>query len=400
MWKKLFRLWNKLLKWNTIIKRICFLLLISSVVVLESQNFCKVCKAAKKYENDKLRIACEIGSGEDIRFKVLKRNLKILEKLTGIEFVDMADAEFGSSNEASVYYVEYAINEGVDGILLSPSSDQILPTVCRLCQDAGVYWGIYFRSIEDEEIREECESSPYYIGNICEDEENMGYNITKEAADMGYQKLGIISTVQWDTTGQRREQGIQKAMKEYPEIKILAEVRDVFSTEDVYKNTKSLLTAYPEIDCIFLVASKSGEAQQSIAKAIRDLGKNGEVGMAAIDFMRGFSELFDSECLESVIGLPQLTIDPYYLAIKMINTLKGYPIEEKCSTQTVPGIMVTSKKEARQLKKIVEDENLVFFSEEYIEKHLFKWNNPELDEQEFQKIINQNQRLKYSKSGN
>ena len=159
MWKKLFRLWNKLLKWKTIIKRICFLLLISSVVVLESQNFCKVCKAAKKYENDKLRIACEIGSGEDIRFKVLKRNLKILEKLTGVEFVDMADAEFGSSNEASVYYVEYAINEGVDGILLSPSSDQILPTVCRLCQDAGVYWGIYFRSIEDEEIREECESS-------------------------------------------------------------------------------------------------------------------------------------------------------------------------------------------------------------------------------------------------
>lgn len=112
MWKKLFRLWNKLLKWKTIIKRICFLLLISSVVVLESQNFCKVCKAAKKYENDKLRIACEIGSGEDIRFKVLKRNLKILEKLTGVEFVDMADAEFGSSNEASVYYVEYAINEG------------------------------------------------------------------------------------------------------------------------------------------------------------------------------------------------------------------------------------------------------------------------------------------------
>ena len=52
-----------------------------------------------------------------------------MEKLTGVEFVDMEDAEFGSSNEASVYYVEYAINEGVDGILLSPSSDQILPTV-------------------------------------------------------------------------------------------------------------------------------------------------------------------------------------------------------------------------------------------------------------------------------
>ena len=38
-----------------------------------------------------------------------------MEKLTGIEFVDMADAEFGSSNEASVYYVEYAINEGLMG---------------------------------------------------------------------------------------------------------------------------------------------------------------------------------------------------------------------------------------------------------------------------------------------
>ena len=72
MWKKLFRLWNKLLKWKTIIKRICFLLLISSVVVLESQNFCKVCKAAKKYENDKLRIACEIEAEKIYDLKFLK----------------------------------------------------------------------------------------------------------------------------------------------------------------------------------------------------------------------------------------------------------------------------------------------------------------------------------------
>ena len=121
----------------------------------------------------------------------------------------MADAEFGSSNEASVYYVEYAINEGVDGILLSPSSDQILPTVCRLCQDAGVYWGIYFRSIEDEEFEKNAKARHIILETSVK---------MKKIWDIISQKKQLI----WDIRSSELYQlfnGIQQAKEESREYK-------------------------------------------------------------------------------------------------------------------------------------------------------------------------------------
>lgn len=346
-------------------------------------------------EEDTVRICCNIKSGEDKRFNTLYRNLKLLEKTANVEFINTKDEDFGSSDEANVYYVQSAIAQDADAIMLVPNSDQILPTVCRLCEEAEVYWGIYFRNIEDENIRQICEESLYYVGNVCEDEENMAYQLATMTAELGYQQLGLISTSRWDTTGKSRENGIQRALQENTQMSVIGEVRRVSSPEAVYECTRGMLDAYPEMDCIFLVGSINGNAQKSIYEAIQDTGR--EVGFVAIDYMDGFYEMYESGVLKSVVGLPQLTIDPYYLALKLINTLKGYPIED-CSTQIVPGILIPGEMEAEQMKKLVENENLKFFSEEFISENLLKWNNPKLDGDEFQRIINENRALKYSQT--
>ena len=380
-------------------KKITGLILTVAIVICSLCLYSDILEVRAESDHSKIRIACNIsGSSEDERFDVLRKNLDTLEKLTDVEFVNVGIQDFGSSNESSVYYVEYAIEQKVDGIMLCPSSDQVLPTISRMCADAGVYWGIYFRSISDEEIRETCEASPYYVGNICEDEETMGYQITKAAADMGYQNLGIISTSTWNTTGQHREEGIQRAIEETTGIRILETIRDVSSGPDAYEATRSLLTAYPMMDCIILAASTDGETQNNILKAIEDSGR--ETGLFTIDFMNGCMEAFDTGILKAVTGLPKLAVDPYYLSLKLLNTLKGTPLEENSSSQTVPSIMITDKKEADQIRPVIEENDMQFFTEDFIKNNLFKWNAPELDGEKFQKIINENIRLAYSKNGN
>ena len=97
----------------------------------------------------------------------------------------------------------------------------------------------------------------------------------------------------------------------------------------------------------------------------------------------------------------QLSLDPYYLSILMINTLKGYPLEESSASYCIPGALITSEEQARELSSVIEDRSLLYFPDDYIQDTLFKWNNPDLDETQFQKIIDANQFLESSvSSGN
>lgn len=111
--------------------------------------------------------------------------------------------------------------------------------------------------------------------------------------------------------------------------------------------------------------------------------------------------IFTPGFLKSAYGTMQLSLDPYYLAILMINTLKGYPLEESNTSYCIPGALITSEEQARELSPVIEDRSLLYFPDDYIQDTLFKWNNPDLDGTQFQKIIDANQFLESSvSSGN
>ena len=112
--------------------------------------------------------------------------------------------------------------------------------------------------------------------------------------------------------------------------------------------------------------------------------------MVAVDFSDTLASDFQTGILKSAYGLLQLTEDPYYLAIKMINTLKGYPLEETSTSHCIEGVLITSQEQAEKLSCVIEDRSLLFFEDDFIENTLFKWNNPSLNSQKFQEIIDEN----------
>lgn len=346
-----------------------------------------------------LRIGLEFGEADyNTSFHILNENLKHLEKLADVEIVRANKEIFGSSNEQSIYNVENLIDKNVDGILFAPTTDQVLPAICRMCEEKKIYWGIYMRSIMDKDIEDFCKASPYYIGNTYEKEEQGAYELAKSVLEKGYRKFALLSESKSDNTCRQREEGFQKALMEYPDAEIVAEARSMRSTSDIEENVQSIIQAYPDLDCIFLVGTKTIGGSEYLLKTIQAIRSTSRISLIAFDFSGHLTEDFQTGILKSAYGTIQLSLDPYYLAIKMINTLKGFPLEERSTSHYVEGILITSEEQARELSPVIEDRSLLFFSDEFVESTLFKWNNPSLDEEAFQQIINDNLVLQQSES--
>ncbi len=357
------------------------------------------CAAAKEPE-EKLHVGLTIQDTEEgSTFYVLHENLKILEKLSGVAFDRNAGGSRGSATETVIYEVQDQIDAGMDGILLCPSTDEVLPAVCRMCEAAEVYWGIYFRRILDDEVREVCEASPYYIGNVYENEEDGAYQLAQKAIAEGYRHIALISEPKWDTTCELRERGIRRAVNEAGDVEILTEVRGLTSPQDVEESAAELLSAYPELDCIYLAGSKVAGAPEALCRSIRQEAGNREVGLVTMDFSGTLTEDFESGILKAAYGLPQLSLDPYYMAIKMVNVLKGYPPGDGFTSHCLEGIFIESAEEAGEMADVIENDRLLYFPEEYVSRELLGWNNPELSAKTLQKIMDENIRLENSVTG-
>lgn len=344
-----------------------------------------------------IRIGLEFREADyNTSFHILNENLKHLEKLANVEFIRADYRNFGTSNEQSIYNIEYFISQDVDGILFAPTTDQVLPTICRMCEDAKIYWGIYLRSITDEDIEKFCQDSPYYIGNTYENEEESAYQLAKSVLEKGYRKFAILSESKWDNTCRLREAGFQKALMEYPDAQILTEARTMHTDSDIETNIKSIIQAYPDLDCFFLAGTRSIGGSHQVLTAIQAMRSTSRISLIAIDFTDKIVEDFHSGILKSAYGIIQLSLDPYYLSLKMINTLKGYPLEETSTSHCIPGILITSEEQAKELSPVIEDRSLLYFPDDYVQNTLFKWNNPDLDEALFQQIIDENQFLESS----
>ncbi|MDO4275184.1 MAG: substrate-binding domain-containing protein [Eubacteriales bacterium] len=371
----------------------CFLLLCLCICAFPADIH------ADDREAPPIRIGLEfLESDYNTSFHILNENLKHLEKLANVEFVRPDNKYSGTINEQSIYNVEDMLAQDVDGILFAPTADRVLPAICRMCEEAEVYWGIYMRGITDKDIEEFCKASPYYIGNTYENEEEGAYELAKSVLEKGYRRFALLSESKSDNTCRQREVGFQKALMEYPDAQIVAEARNMRSYSDIEQNTKSIIQAYPDLDCFFLAGTKTLGGTNQVLKTIQAVRSTERISLVAFDFSDKIVEDFQTGILKSSYGLMQLSMDPYYLAIKMINTLKGCPLESKSTSHYVEGILITSEEQARELSPKIEDRSLLYFSDDFVRDMLFKWNNPKLDEESFQQIINDNRLLQLAKS--
>ena len=146
--------------------------------------------------------------------------------------------------EGNIESYEKLIAAGVNGLIVIPASDSVLPRISQMCEEAQIPWAIYMRSILDEDIKAQIEASPYYLGNTYEDEYLAGYTLTKKMAEAGCKNIILFSTALGDTTGGQREAGMNAACEEFG-INVISEFRAVPQASDAAQAVESVLTTHP-----------------------------------------------------------------------------------------------------------------------------------------------------------
>ena len=320
------------------------------------------------------KIAIGLPDSGSSMFSIMSSNVRAFVELTGGEVYFQAGP--GSSADAAVAFVENQIAAGADALFFGPPSDSILPTICMLCEEAQVYWGICFRTIQDEEVRAFVESSPYYVGKCYEDEEGTAYDIMADLAEEGIKKVAVILMEKGNSASDQREVGLYRACEDF-DMEIVAEARALTQASDITTAAESFLAAYSDLDCIFVVSTTAPGAQEAVIKAIQDAGREDEVCSATIDFPDNMDELFGTGILKVASGLAHWGYDPFITCVLLANQAMGTPISEEQISITMPMYSITDQETAAKWMERFGDENAAYYTEEEMSM-LVKGTNPDL----------------------
>ena len=338
---------------------------------------------AEDFECKEYTLAVPLAESGLTSFEIMRTNMDLFEEVTNGEIIN---AVSDLTPDGVLSFVESQVAAGVDGLIICPPSDSVLPTVTQLCEEAGVYWGICLRSISDPEIKAMVEASPYYVGNCYEDEEVAGYTCGKWMGEQGYKKIAIISQAKGDTTCDTREVGLSKACEEYG-IEIVGESRGHAQPSDTTAATESFLAANDDLDAIFFVGSACTGAHEAALKAIQDNGRGDDVKLVTIDFPNEMVADFESGILVYSYAQVCLTYDPYICVAKVINAIQGTPLSDDGPTSnTMAMYAIDNVEDAKAYQDVTGNPDYLFYSEEDV-MQLFKWSNADLTEESLQTLI-------------
>ena len=330
------------------------------------------------------------GDGEasftiGMRFPVTLDSMQEQALANVTELVEAAGGELLVENaalttEGNIEAYEKLIAAGVDGLVVIPAADSVLPRIKEMCEEAEIPWVIYYRSILDEDIKAEIEASPYYLGNTYEDEYAAGYNLVSLMGEAGCQNIVLFSTALGDTTGEQREAGMEDACEEYG-ITVINEFRAVSQASDAAESIESVLTTHPEVDGIFISAGTLTSGILPALTSLLDEYGRTDIKITIIDFPDGLEDGFESGYVVGAVGGHNVT-DPLFAVSLLLNEVKGTPLTDEPVSIRINQMLLETAEDVENYFLYCESGISTYTAEEASEL-LFKWENEDLTIDEF-----------------
>ncbi len=274
--------------------------------------------------------------------------------------------------EGNIQAYERLIAAGVDGLVVIPASDSVLPRIKQMCEDAKIPWAIYYRSILDEDIKAEIEASEYYLGNTYEDEFMAGYQLTAKMGESGCKNIVLFSTALGDTTGAQREDGMNQACEEYG-MKVINEFRATAQASDAAQSIESVLTTHPEVDGIFIAAGTITPGILPAITSVLDQYGRQDVKITIIDYPQGLQDAFANGYMLAACGGHNVT-DPLFAATMVLNKIKGTPLSEEPMSVRINQMILESEEDVVNYFKYCEG-GVSTYTPEETKELFFKWEN-------------------------
>ena len=285
--------------------------------------------------------------------------------------------------EGNIQAYERLIAAGVDGLVVIPAADSVLPRIKEMCEEAEIPWSIYYRSILDEDIKADIEASEYYLGNTYEDEIMAGYNLTAKMGEAGCKNIVLFSTALGDTTGAQREDGMNKACEEYG-MTVINEFRATAQASDAAQSIESVLTTHPEVDGIFIAAGTITPGILPAITSVLDQYDRNDVKITIIDYPQGLQDAFAEGYMLAACGGHNVT-DPLFATSMVLNKIKGTPLSDTPQSVRINQMILESEEDVINYFKYCES-GISTYTPDEAKEMLFKWENSDITMDSFLKV--------------
>jgi len=330
----------------------------------------------------KKTIAVIIQNTDDAVMSMVKKLLDSAAEALNVELLyKTGDLDGGAQIQA----VENVIAAGVDGIMIWPLADTIVPKIQQMCGDAKIPFVHMFRGILDEDIAALTKQNPYFLGYTTENEADASVKLTEILAANGNQNVCLVYFPPGDSTGVIRYNTITETLAKEG-INVLSECVLSYTSRpqtQVIDATNNFLATYPEMDSIFLLVGITGllDGVRSVVESEDVLGK---VNVVSFDHpATGIEEMFASGAF---IGMASGGyVDPLFSFIILYNYLQGTPLSDEPIELFMDYVIVTSYDEAVSFAKYYNSDFLVYTQEEI--KMMTKYYNPDFTLEDLQQIV-------------
>lgn len=275
---------------------------------------------------------------------------------------------------------ENLINAGCKAIYFIPMDTAANLQLGNACQNAGVYWSISNRDINDEDIWNAVKSNPYFVSHVYDNSYDVCKEMVKVLADQGYKKVCMISGDPTDAMMVDRTAGFTDGCKEYG-IEILGTFQSSTDTAVVVDGVTNFLTLYPEMEAILAVSGTAGTGEAIISTLEGSGREKGSIKVAAFDTFDGNQKAFDDGWLTASCG--GYTTECLVSFLSLVNRVKGNVISDSVVQYSLAPLLITSAEEMKIFSSYVDNPEVQLYSDEVIKSLV----GPDVTAEDYQAIL-------------
>lgn len=305
---------------------------------------------------------------EDSLGSIVYSNLNYAADVLGVELTWMLG---DYDPDAQIASAENLITSGVDGILCLPLGETATQKISALCEEAGVYFAICFRTVSDEAILAEVTGREMYLGNSTGADEENAKELVRIMAEAGKTNCAFYYASP-STSMALRNDGFREGMEEYGVTQLAeATIPTDGNLTTMGSTVQNFVTTNQNLDAIILAASSSGIGE-TVVSTLSQMNVQGKVSFACFDVFEGIEEAFEQGYLSAACGgqTPQATI----MFMMLYNAIDGHRLAEGSVEMLQKFIFLTSVGDCAAYTEYVANPDYQIFDEEDIRNMTVRYN--------------------------
>lgn len=201
-------------------------------------------------------------------------NMEAAAKQLGFELMSI---DCNNDQAKQVNDVDSMLASGVNGLVLGPQDASVCPGIITKCKEKGIPVVVVDRWPGDD-----LKAGEDYLAFIGPNDEEAGYNIAMELINAGCDQIVAIGGYQNTSVGEGRKAGLDKALAENPNVKLLQYEWAGENWDDGDRVFRSMLSAHSTLNGVWCYNDSLALASVNVLK---EAGKVKDVKVCGMDLL-------------------------------------------------------------------------------------------------------------------